>query len=69
MPLPPNSAITLQGHSALTSKPKVAMIVRMTEETLDALANLTATDRMDFEFGDRPVRRSSLFCQTWLLQC
>lgn len=32
------------------------MIVRMTEETLDVLANLTATDRMDFEFGDKAVR-------------
>lgn len=55
MPLPPNSAITLQGYSAVTNKPKVAMIVRMTEETLDALANLTNTDRMDVEFGDKPV--------------
>ncbi|KAI5120339.1 hypothetical protein M0805_009415 [Coniferiporia weirii] len=58
MPLPANSSISLQGHSrpgeGITTKPKIAMVVRMTEETLEALQNLSSTDRMDFEFGDRP---------------
>ena len=35
--------------------PKFAMLVRMTEDTLDALQNLAASDKMDFEFGDKPV--------------
>ncbi|KAH8119072.1 hypothetical protein DFH11DRAFT_1562832 [Phellopilus nigrolimitatus] len=58
MPLPSNSSISLQGHSrpgeGVTTKPKVAMLVRMTEETLDALQNLSSADRMEFDFGDRP---------------
>ena len=35
--------------------PKIAMVIRMTNETLDALQNLSGADRMDFEFGDKPV--------------
>ncbi|KAL5528541.1 hypothetical protein ACEPAF_7677 [Sanghuangporus sanghuang] len=58
MPLPSNSSISLQGHSrpgeGVTTMPKIAMIVRMTEETLDALQSLSGADRMDFEFGDKP---------------
>lgn len=60
MPLPTTGSISLQGHSrpgeGVTTKPKLAMIVRMTEETLDALQNLPTGDRMLFEFGERPVR-------------
>ncbi|EJD02832.1 uncharacterized protein FOMMEDRAFT_167976 [Fomitiporia mediterranea MF3/22] len=58
MPLPANSTISLQGHSrpgeGVTTMPKFAMLVRMTEATLDALQNLTASDKMDFELGDKP---------------
>ncbi|KAL5523663.1 hypothetical protein ACEPAG_7836 [Sanghuangporus baumii] len=58
MPLPSNSSISLQGHSrpgeGVTTMPKIAMVVRMTEETLDALQSLSGADRMDFEFGDKP---------------
>ncbi|KAL5507387.1 hypothetical protein ACEPAH_6843 [Sanghuangporus vaninii] len=58
MPLPSSSSISLQGHSrpgeGVTTMPKIAMIVRMTEETLDALQSLSGADRMDFEFGDKP---------------
>lgn len=60
MPLPTNGSISLQGHSrpgeGVTTKPKLAMIVKMTEETLDALQNLSMEDRVEFEFGDHPVR-------------
>ncbi|THH08294.1 hypothetical protein EW145_g2798 [Phellinidium pouzarii] len=57
MPLPANSSIPLQGHSrpgeGVPTKPKIAMIVRLTEETLDALQSLSSADRMDFDFGDK----------------
>lgn len=58
MPLPKNGSISLQGHSrpgeGTTTKPKIAMVVRMTEDALDALQNVMSTDRMEFEFGDKP---------------
>ena len=63
MPLPPNSSISLQGHSrpgeGVTTMPKIAMVVRMTGETLDALQSLSGGDKMDFEFGDKPVSNLS----------
>ena len=64
MPLPKNSSISLQGHSrpgeGTTTRPKVAMVVRMTEDALDALQNLTPADKMDFELGgDKPVSHPS----------
>lgn len=47
------------GHSrpgeGITTKPKIAMMVRMTEDALDALQGLASEQRMEFEFGDRPV--------------
>ena len=36
------------------------MVVRMTEDALDALQNLTPADKMDFELGgDKPVSHPS----------
>lgn len=59
MPLPTNGPLSLQGHTrpgeGISTKPKLAMIVRMTEETLDALQNLPPEERMDFEFGEHAV--------------
>lgn len=56
MPLPGNGVFSLQGHSkpgdTQCSKPKQAMIVRMSSETLDALDGQA---KMQFEFGDSPV--------------
>ncbi|TDL26085.1 hypothetical protein BD410DRAFT_784108 [Rickenella mellea] len=58
MPLPTTGSLTLQGHSrpgeGITAKPKQAMIVRMSEDTLDALQDITSEERMDFMFGDNP---------------
>lgn len=62
MPLPVNTTLTLQGHTRLgegiAAKPKRAMIVRMSEETLDALQKLSSGERMEFEFGDALVSRT-----------
>lgn len=59
MPLPANGSLSLQGHSrpgdAVHSKPKQAMLVRMSAETLEALSNFQNQLQMDFEFGDNPV--------------
>ncbi|KAF7428344.1 hypothetical protein PC9H_007565 [Pleurotus ostreatus] len=58
MPLPANGSLSLQGHSrpgdAVHSKPKQAMLVRMSAETLEALSNFQNQPQMDFEFGDNP---------------
>ncbi|KAF8894147.1 hypothetical protein BD779DRAFT_979856 [Infundibulicybe gibba] len=55
MPLPVNGSLLLQGHSrpgeTLHSKPKQAIIVRMSEETLEALEAFPQHPQMDFEFG------------------
>ncbi|KAJ7045416.1 hypothetical protein C8F04DRAFT_1064714 [Mycena alexandri] len=55
MSLPTNVKLSVQGHSrpgdTSHSMPKQAMIVRMTEETLDALQ---ASPRMEFTFGPEP---------------
>lgn len=57
MPLPTNSALSLlpanRPGDALPSKPKHAMLVRMSSQTLDAL---DAFPTVQFEFGDNPVR-------------
>lgn len=60
MPLPANSTLSLQGYSkpgdSSYSKPKQAMIVRMSEEMLASLEN---TSKLEFEFGENNVRLSS----------
>jgi len=59
MPLPSGTQLSLQGHSrpgdAVHTKPKQAMIVRMSAETLEALEDLSNNPEMNFEFGDNPV--------------
>jgi hypothetical protein len=62
MPLPADGAFPLTGYSkpgeAATSRPKQAMIVRLSPETLDALQALQDSSdpqRMAFTFGDNPV--------------
>ena len=59
MPLPSNGVLPLQGYSkpgdTQYSKPKQAMIVRMTAETLEALEN---QPKMQFDFGNNPVMSS-----------
>ncbi|EGN99749.1 hypothetical protein SERLA73DRAFT_179932 [Serpula lacrymans var. lacrymans S7.3] len=74
MPLPGDGVLSLQGLSrpgdALHSKPKQAMIVRMSAETLEALEAFPNHPPMDFEFGEgiyigdtffpmRPLKESS----------
>ncbi|KAG2154367.1 uncharacterized protein EDB93DRAFT_1081312 [Suillus bovinus] len=58
MPLPSGTPLSLQGHSrpgdTVQTKPKHAMIVRMTAETLEALEDLSSNPSMNFEFGDNP---------------
>ena len=61
MPLPTAGPLSLQGPrpgDAVPSKPKQAMIVRMSAETLDALGAFPTQPKMDFEFGVNPVRLS-----------
>ncbi|KAF8070214.1 hypothetical protein FPV67DRAFT_1486660 [Lyophyllum atratum] len=57
MPLP-ETTLSLGPHTnpgeSEHSKPKVAMLVRMSTETLDALQALGEKPPMDFEFGDTP---------------
>ena len=58
MPLP-ESALSLHVHSnAVQSKPKRAMIVRMSAETLDALDTFPNHPPLSFTFGDAPVSLS-----------
>ncbi|KAG1751448.1 uncharacterized protein EDB91DRAFT_1105640 [Suillus paluster] len=58
MPLPSGTSLSLQGHSrpgdTIQTKPKHAMIVRMSAETLEALEDLSSVPAMNFEFGDEP---------------
>lgn len=58
MPLPSGTPLSLQGHSrpgdTVQTKPKHAMIVRMSAETLEALEDLSSSPVMNFEFGDSP---------------
>ncbi|KAG2111164.1 uncharacterized protein F5147DRAFT_686586 [Suillus discolor] len=58
MPLPSGTPLSLQGHSrpgdTVQTKPKHAMIVRMSAETLEALEDLSSNPLMNFEFGDTP---------------
>ena len=60
MPLPDNGSFSLQGCSRpgdiAQSKPKQAMIIRMSTEALDALSATTQHPQMEFEFGEKPVR-------------
>ena len=62
MPLPHNTALSLLGYSrpgdAVQSKPKQAMIIRMSAETLDALESFPNHPQMEFELGANPVRLS-----------
>jgi hypothetical protein len=54
MPLPVaiNGTISLQAPQPLTKR---AMIIRMSDETLDALAAYPVQPPLQFEFGDTPV--------------
>jgi RNA polymerase II elongation factor ELL len=58
MPLPINTTLSLLGASrpgdALPSKPKKAMLVRMSSEILDAF-EASAQPLVQFEFGENPV--------------
>jgi hypothetical protein len=62
MPLPVavNGTISLQGPTRQGDVPqpltKRAMIIRMSEETLEALAAYPTHPPLQFEFGDSPVR-------------
>lgn len=62
MPLPVaiNGTIALQGPTRQGDTPqpstKRAMIIRMSEETLEALAAYPARPPLQFEFGDTSVR-------------
>ena len=55
MPLPGNTTLTLQGQSVVQSKPKQAMIVRMSEEAFQALEQNQPKVEVDFN-ENRPVR-------------
>lgn len=56
MPLPDTAHLSLHVRSnALQSKPKRAMIVRMSAETLDALEAFPNHPPMSLDFGDNPV--------------
>ncbi|KAH9948660.1 hypothetical protein B0H21DRAFT_805422 [Amylocystis lapponica] len=56
MPLPGNGTLSLQGQGrpgdTLYSKPKRAMIVRMSAETFEALEGFPNQPKMEFEFGE-----------------
>ena len=58
MPLPENTTIPLHGHSrpedALHSKPKQAIFLRMSTETLEAL-QASPLPQVQFTFGKRSV--------------
>ncbi|KAL4073800.1 hypothetical protein V8B97DRAFT_1936433 [Scleroderma yunnanense] len=58
MPLPDNGPLSLHVHSSLgnavQSKPKQAMIIRMSAETLEALESFPNHPEMHFDFGDNP---------------
>lgn len=58
MPLPDSGPLSLHVHSSLgnavQSKPKQAMIIRMTAETLEALEAFPNHPEMHFDFGDNP---------------
>jgi hypothetical protein len=60
MLLPVNSSLSLLGASrpgdALPSKPKKAMLVRLSSETLDVLETSIAQPQLQFEFGENSVR-------------
>jgi len=73
MPLPVaiNGTIALQGptrqgdaHQPLTKR---AMIIRMSDETLEALAAYPAHPPLQFEFGDTPVCVPHPALFSWLL--
>ncbi|KAI0085057.1 hypothetical protein BDY19DRAFT_967795 [Irpex rosettiformis] len=58
MPLPSNGILSLQGHvgpgGADASKPKQAMIVRMSAETFEALEAQPNPPKVEIEFGTNP---------------
>ncbi|KAG6335958.1 hypothetical protein ID866_3134 [Astraeus odoratus] len=58
MPLPTGGPLSLHVHSSLgnavQSKPKQAMIIRMSAETLEALESFPTHPEMNFDFGDAP---------------
>jgi RNA polymerase II elongation factor ELL len=60
MPLPSNGVLALNGSSrpgeTVQSKPKQAMIVRMSEQTLKALSTFPNNPPIQIEFGDKPVQ-------------
>ena len=59
MPLPPNGILSLQGPvgpgGADTLKPKQAMIVRMSQETFEALEAQPNPPKVEVEFGANSV--------------
>jgi hypothetical protein len=60
LPVPLNGTISLQGPTRQGDVPqpltKRAMIIRLSEQTLEALAAYPAHPSLQFEFGDTPVR-------------
>ena len=60
MPLPTDTQLSLLGcshiGSAIQSKTKKAMVIRMSAETLDAIGAFSGQPQLDFVFGPNPVR-------------
>lgn len=60
MPLPADQTLSILPYSrpgdAVQSKPKTAMLVRMSAETLLTLESQPAQTQVHVEFGDKPVR-------------
>lgn len=62
MPLPANKTLTLQGQprpedTTLSHlKPKKAMLIRMSQETFEALENGENQGKVEFDFDKTPVR-------------
>ena len=62
MPLPANSTLILQGQPRPEDttlsylKPKKAMLIRMSQETFEALEDGENHSKVEFDFGKTPVR-------------
>ena len=65
MPLPASNSIPLMVHSRpgerIKTNPKITMMVRMTEDSLDVLQSLAPEQHVEFEFGDRSVSTVGTF--------
>lgn len=72
MPLPANGTLSLQGHAGpgvtQQSKPKQAMIVRMSAETFEALESQSNPPRIEVEMGKRPVCHLSIIFRVFVTE-